>query len=134
MVNQALDAQFSTWLEQNRQRILEDWMALVRIPSVQSVPAPDAPYGIPCAQALAKAAELFAARGMDVRVNKAGGYALASCGDGEKTIGLFGHSDVVPAGDGWQFTQPFEPVIQNGMLIGRGAYDNKSELKSSCPL
>ena len=38
-------------------------MALVRIPSVQSAPAPDAPYGIPCAQALAKAAELFAGRG-----------------------------------------------------------------------
>lgn len=131
MVNQALDAQFSAWLEKNRQRILENWMALVRIPSVQSAPAPDAPYGIPCAQALAKAAELFAGRGMDVRINKEGGYALASCGNGEKTIGLFGHSDVVPAGDGWQFTQPFEPVIQNGMLIGRGAYDNKSGVVAS---
>jgi len=95
MVDQ-MDARFAAWLEQNRQRILDDWMALARIPSVQSEAAPDAPFGIPCAQALAKAAELFAGRGMDVRLNKACGYALASCGNGEKTIGLFGHSDVVP--------------------------------------
>ena len=131
MVDQTLDARFAAWLEQNRQRILDDWMALARIPSVQSEAAPDAPFGIPCAQALSKAAELFAGRGMDVRLNKACGYALASCGNGEKTIGLFGHSDVVPAGDGWEFTQPFEPVIQNGMLIGRGVYDNKSGVMAS---
>lgn len=125
------DQLFTAWLEENRQQILEDWMALVRIPSVRGEAAPDAPYGIECARALEASARLFAERGMDVRINKANGYALASLGQGDKTIGLFGHSDVVPTGDGWLFTQPFEPVIKDGYLIGRGVSDNKSGVIAS---
>jgi hypothetical protein len=39
---------------------------------------------------------MYARRGFRVRVEEDGGYALASSGDGEKTIGIFGHSDVCP--------------------------------------
>lgn len=40
-----------------------------------------------------------------------------------------GHTDVVPPGDatGWE-TDPFEPVIRDGMLFARGAADMKSGL------
>jgi len=40
-----------------------------------------------------------------------------------------GHTDVVPPGalEQWQ-SPPFEPVIRNGMLYGRGAADMKSSL------
>jgi succinyl-diaminopimelate desuccinylase len=40
-----------------------------------------------------------------------------------------GHTDVVPAGDpaDWQ-TKPFEPVVKDGMLFGRGAADMKAAL------
>ncbi len=126
-----LDARFSAWLEENRQRVLEQWMDLVRIPSVQGEAAPGAPFGTHCARALEKAADYFARRGMEVRLERDEGYALAQLGAGEKSICFFGHSDVVPAGDGWLFTQPFEPVIKNGMLIGRGASDNKSGIMAS---
>jgi len=36
-----------------------------------------------------------------------------------------GHVDVVPAGEGWQ-TNPFTPVISEGLIYGRGAQDMKS--------
>jgi acetylornithine deacetylase/succinyl-diaminopimelate desuccinylase family protein len=36
------------------------------------------------------------------------------------------HLDVVPAGDGWE-TDPFEPVIKDNILYGRGACDNKGQ-------
>ena len=130
-MDQQLDALFTAWLKSHREQILADWMDLVRIPSVQGEAAPGAPFGVECAKALAKAAENFEARGFATRLEKEGGYALASWGEGEKTICMYGHSDVVPAGDEWLYTQPFEPVIINGMLIGRGANDNKSGIMAS---
>ncbi|MDE9445237.1 succinyl-diaminopimelate desuccinylase [Xenorhabdus bovienii] len=45
------------------------------------------------------------------------------------TFAFAGHTDVVPAGDTskWQ-TPPFDPVIRDGMLYGRGAADMKGSL------
>ncbi|MDD3323804.1 MAG: succinyl-diaminopimelate desuccinylase [Sulfurospirillaceae bacterium] len=36
-----------------------------------------------------------------------------------------GHIDVVPAGDGWD-SNPFEPVVKDGIVFARGAQDMKS--------
>ncbi|MGW8169906.1 MAG: succinyl-diaminopimelate desuccinylase [Sulfurovaceae bacterium] len=36
-----------------------------------------------------------------------------------------GHIDIVPPGDGWN-SNPFVPVVHNGMIYGRGAQDMKS--------
>lgn len=43
------------------------------------------------------------------------------------------HLDVVPPGDlsAWTMTKPFEPVIKNGRVYGRGAEDNGQALVSS---
>jgi succinyl-diaminopimelate desuccinylase len=50
-------------------------------------------------------------------------------GDGRPLLCFAGHTDVVPAGprEEWQ-TDPFEPVIADGILYGRGAADMKSGL------
>lgn len=45
-------------------------------------------------------------------------------GSGEEIVGIFGHMDVVPAGDGWD-TEPYEPVIKDGKIFARGASDDK---------
>ena len=131
MINAEYDKKICAWLDAHREQILADWMELIRIPSVRGEAAPNAPYGAECARALKKAAENLEARGFPVRINENDGYAVASYGNGEKVIGLFGHSDVVPTGDGWLFTEPFEPIIKEGRLIGRGCDDNKSGIMAS---
>ncbi|MGN0182758.1 MAG: M20/M25/M40 family metallo-hydrolase [Candidatus Ornithomonoglobus sp.] len=39
-------------------------------------------------------------------------------------VGIWSHADVVPVGSGWTYP-PFEGVYKNGLVIGRGAQDNK---------
>jgi len=51
----------------------------------------------------------------------------ASHGQGAPVFALVGHTDVVPTGpvEQWR-SDPFEPVIRDGMLYGRGAADMKA--------
>ena len=57
-------------------------------------------------------------------------YALIKGGEGP-TICFAGHTDVVPPGDlnNWK-TNPFNAVIKNGKLYGRGSSDMKSAIAS----
>jgi succinyl-diaminopimelate desuccinylase len=53
---------------------------------------------------------------------------FASLGPVDAPAILFlGHSDVVPAGDGWA-TDPFVPDVSGGLITGRGATDMKGGL------
>ena len=52
---------------------------------------------------------------------------FASRGSGGPHFGFAGHVDVVPPGEGWR-TDPFTPVIEGGLLYGRGAVDMKSSI------
>lgn len=126
MINKAYDEIMTVWLENHREEILQKWMELIKIPSVNAPALPKAPFGDACARALKTAVRNLQEIGLDVSLNEEDGYAIAEYGDGEKLISLFGHSDVVPAGDGWLYTAPFEPIIRDGYLIGRGSSDNKS--------
>ena len=47
--------------------------------------------------------------------------------EGEPDIGIWLHGDVVPEGDGWNF-EPYNAVVHNGCIIGRGSADNKGQL------
>jgi acetylornithine deacetylase/succinyl-diaminopimelate desuccinylase family protein len=47
-------------------------------------------------------------------------------GDGP-TLFLTGHTDVVPAGAGWE-SDPYQPLIRDGKVFGRGACDMKGGL------
>lgn len=117
------------WIENHKQEILDKWMDLIRIPSVRGEAEENAPYGAECDRALQKAASYY--EGFDVKVNRKYGYGCADLGNQGKLIALCGHSDVVPVGDGWIYTQPFEPIVKGDRLIGRGAFDNKSGVMAS---
>ncbi|MFL6750868.1 MAG: succinyl-diaminopimelate desuccinylase [Sphingomicrobium sp.] len=52
---------------------------------------------------------------------------VAMRGSGRPHFGFAGHLDVVPPGDGWA-SDPFEAVVADGLLTGRGANDMKSAI------
>ncbi len=120
----SLRAYFSS----HRDEIVADLCSLVRIPSVFCEAEEGAPYGRACKEALEASLKLFTDEGFEGYISEDNRYALAFYGEGDlsESIGLFAHTDVVPAGEGWTLTEPFAPIVSDGCVIGRGASDNKS--------
>ncbi|MHC1600187.1 MAG: M20 family metallopeptidase [Candidatus Methanospirareceae archaeon] len=54
--------------------------------------------------------------------------ATKDCG-AKESVDIYTHLDVVPAGGGWS-TPPFEPVIKDGRIYGRGVADSKGSVAS----
>ncbi len=123
--------EINQWINKNRESILENWIELAKIPSIEGAPESNAPFGNECAKVLEKASEIFESKGFPTNIYSDSGYALISHGEGEKTIGIFSHGDVVPVGEDWLYTKPFEPIIKDGALIGRGVEDNKSGIMAA---
>ncbi len=42
----------------------------------------------------------------------------------KKTVGILGHVDVVPEGEGWTYP-PYSATIADGKIFGRGTLDDK---------
>ena len=75
---------------------------------------------------------LFSELGLNTQIIKVAGGMPAVVANTEvdpskKTVLLYAHHDVQPVGDLdlWN-TDPFEPVMQDGRLFGRGSGDNKA--------
>lgn len=49
---------------------------------------------------------------------------LGYLGQGEPSVAIIAHLDVVPAGSGWK-SDPFSARVRDGRIYGRGALDNK---------
>lgn len=107
-----------------KQALLDDICRLVRIKSDRGEALPGKPFGEGPAAALVEALRL--ADGMGFRTKNYENYVGAVDFNTEETqLAILAHLDVVPAGEGWTVTQPYEPVVQDGKLYGRGAADDK---------
>ena len=129
-LNKELVAKIDAYLAEHKDDIVKDLMDLARIPSIRTEGTEGAPYGQECLNALNAASDLFKKNGFKSAVY-GGRYGVAECGEGEKSIGIFGHCDVVPVSEGWVVTEPFEPVVKDGILVGRGVCDNKAGVIAS---
>lgn len=126
MIGEELLNHIDSYINSHRDEIINDLGELVEIPSVRSCELPDAPYGEQCKLALDKSLELFKENGFEVRIAKSKKYIISEYGQQEKTIGLFGHCDVVAADGEWLYGEPFKLTERDGFLIGRGCNDDKS--------
>ena len=117
------------YLEENKERFLNELFELIRIPSISSA-AEHKPDMYKCAE---KWKELLLAAGAGrAEVYETAGNPVTY---GEKildpslpTVLVYGHMDVMPVDpvELWN-TTPFEPVIKDGKIWARGADDDKGQ-------
>jgi len=125
-MNQSIKTQIHEYIAAHKNDILADLMTLVKIPSVRQTGTSDKPYGKACDDVLHAFAALCERERIPYTIPASRDYLLATLEKGEKSLGLFSHLDVVNAENDWVYTNPFEPLEQNGFLFGRGVSDDKS--------
>lgn len=120
---------WTTYLEQNRERFLGELFEYLRIPSISSE-SEHKPDMERCAEWLRTA--LLKAGADKAEILPTAGNPIVY---GEKivspelpTVLVYGHYDVMPVDpvELWN-TEPFEPVVRDGKIWGRGADDDKGQ-------
>jgi succinyl-diaminopimelate desuccinylase len=114
----------SAWVDAHESEILAQTQAILRIPSVKEPAAgAGAPFGKAVAESLTHTLALCETLGM--KTENFDGYAgHAEFGQGEEIVGMLGHLDVVPTGEGWT-RDPWGAEISDGYIWGRGTSDDK---------
>lgn len=118
------------YIEQNKDRFLEELFTILRIPSISAKSDHKADMYF-CAEAIA---DLLVEAGADeAGVCETMGhpvvYGQKIIDPKAKTVLVYGHYDVQPVEplEKWH-TDPFEPVVKDGAIWGRGANDDKGQL------
>ncbi len=104
-------------------RLIESLQACIRLDSVYADDGSGHPYG----QKVHDCLEYMLALSAKL------GFATGNCddhvgwceyGQGEEMVGVLGHLDVVPAGEGWT-VPPYSGDVIDGRIYGRGSMDDK---------
>ena len=123
-------ASWMAYLEQNKDRFLEELKDFCRIPSISSLPR----HADDVRKAAQWVRDRLSAAGLDsVQLMETGGHPVVTarkCPHKDKpTVLVYGHFDVQPADplELWD-SPPFEPRVENGRLYARGASDDKGNM------
>ncbi|WP_167615495.1 dipeptidase [Maribellus sediminis] len=117
------------YIEENKDRFLEELFGLIRIPSISSIKShkPDMYRAAEYLKELllksgADKAEVFETEGNPVT------YAEKIIDPALPTVLVYSHMDVMPVDpiEKWD-SDPFEPVIRDGKIFARGADDDKGQ-------
>ena len=133
------DARLAGWVDGERDRILADLIGWLRVPSISAQPA----YAADVRRSAEVTADLLAKAGLEVVELLETAGCAATGGDGAPsvygehlaagpeapTVLVYGHHDVQPVDplDEWS-SPPFEPVVVDGELRGRGSIDDKGQV------
>ncbi|AHI52627.1 Sapep family Mn(2+)-dependent dipeptidase [Spiroplasma culicicola] len=108
------------------EQALEETQKIIQIPSYRR----DLTFGAPVHEDIVKVLDhcLDLCKQFGFKTFKAvdNRYGYADYGTGEKLFGIICHLDVVPAGNLSEWNNPpFEPIIKDNKLFGRGSFDDK---------
>ncbi len=120
----------AAYVEENQQRLLDELLDFLRIPSVSTKPE----HKQDVARAARFVADGLTTAGMEhVEVIPTSGHPLVYAdwlhAPGKPTVLCYGHYDVQPPEplEEW-VSPPFEPDIRNGQIYARGATDDKGQM------
>ena len=116
--------QIEAYIDGKKDEMLTDLQTLVRIDSQRGTPEEGMPFGEGPARVLKEASALMEKAGLTV-TNYDNYVVTGDFGPGEKALDILAHLDVVPVTKDWTVTQPFEPLIRDGRIYGRGTADDK---------
>ena len=118
------------YIDENTPRFLDELFELLRIPSI-SAQSEHKGDMVKCAEWLAASLVKAGADRAEVMPTEGNPvvYAEKIIDPKAKTVLVYGHYDVMPVDprEDWR-TEPFEPVVQDGRIWGRGADDDKGQL------
>ena len=113
-----------------KDEIIKSTCELIQIPSVNEESKDiTKPFGEGTSRALEYILNLGKNLGFKTK-NIEGYCGYIEFGEGKEMLGIIGHLDVVPEGEGWKH-EPFEGIIENGKIYGRGAIDDKGPVIAS---
>ena len=114
---------FLNLIDNYKEDIIKSTQESVKIKSVEEKPLPGMPFGEGPFKALEYVLNL--SKEMGFQTKNLDGYAgYAEFGEGEETVGILSHLDVVPEGDGWTYP-PYGAEIHDEKIFGRGTIDDK---------
>ena len=116
--------QIDAYIDGHQEEMLEDLKMLVRIDSQRGKSQEGMPFGEGPAKALAAARALMDKYGFKT-TNYDNYVVTGDFNDKEKQLDILAHLDVVPVSEDWTVTKPFEPVVIDGKIYGRGTADDK---------
>ena len=113
-----------------KDEIIKSTCDLIKIPSVYEESKEEGKtFGKEPAKALEYMLDLGKKLGFKTK-NIDGYCGYIEFGEGKELLGIIGHLDVVPEGEGWQH-EPFLGIIEDGKIFGRGAIDDKGPVIAS---
>lgn len=114
---------FKDTIKKLEPEIIKSIQEAVRIKSVEEEPLPGKPFGSGPFEALDYMLKLGESMGFETK-NLDGYAGHIDFGEGDETVGILAHVDVVPEGDGWTYP-PYGGEIHDGKIYGRGTMDDK---------
>lgn len=110
-------------IEEYQEAIIQSTQETLKIRSVKGEAKENMPFGEGPARALNHFLEEADAMGFQTK-NLDNYVGYVEFGEGNETVGVLAHLDVVPEGEGWDF-DPYGGIINDDKIYGRGAMDDK---------
>ena len=111
------------WIEEHKDELIEALRGAVRFRTVEGEAEEGAPFGSEVGKCLDHTLGTASSLGLSAR--SLDGYCgIVEAGEGDETLGILVHLDVVPEGTGWDH-DPYGAETVDGKIFGRGTLDDK---------